>query len=253
MQRCHALNTILVLLLAAHTSSAQDQAVQVEITEDDKPFLLTYPNLENPYGEVLLTNDHVVLQRLVVGPGQWEGAHSHPGNQIYVHINGGVWSSTADADAGNSGSISPDGEVGWLDAISLTAGHECGNTGKTPIDVIYLTLKDDCPIAPGIAHKPQSYPNIPLELLLANDRMIVQRAQIEPGQWTGVHSHPGNQVYIHIKGGTWSERRGGVQSSPPLIMQAGSVGWTNAVDISEAHEVGNTGDATIDFILVTLK
>ncbi|MEX2125190.1 MAG: hypothetical protein WD795_14965 [Woeseia sp.] len=40
------------------------------VAEEDKPFLLTYPNLENSDGEVVLTNQHVVLQRLVVGPGE---------------------------------------------------------------------------------------------------------------------------------------------------------------------------------------
>ncbi|MEE9213033.1 MAG: flagellar motor switch protein FliG, partial [Phycisphaeraceae bacterium] len=68
-----------ILLLAAVTSSAQDSTAPKPVAEDDKQFLLTYPNLENSDGEVVLTNDHVVLQRLLVGPGEWEGIHSHPG------------------------------------------------------------------------------------------------------------------------------------------------------------------------------
>jgi quercetin dioxygenase-like cupin family protein len=82
--------------------------------------------------------------------------------------------------------------------------------------------------------------------------MIVQRAQIEPGEWTGIHSHPGNQVYIHLKGGTWSERHRHEQSAPTSV-EAGSVGWLDAIDISERHDVGNTGDTTLDFVLVTIK
>jgi quercetin dioxygenase-like cupin family protein len=141
MRRNLTLNTVSILLLAAVTSSAQDSTVSKQVAEDDKPFLLTYPNLENSDGEVVLTNDHVVLQRLVVGPGEWEG----------------------------------------------------------------------------------------------------------------IHSHPGNQVYIHIKSGTWSERRRGVQSAPSPFLQADSVGWVDAIDLGEAHEVGNTGDTTIEFVLVTIK
>lgn len=38
--------------------------------ETDKPFLLTYANLDSPDGEVLLESDRVILQRLVVGPWQ---------------------------------------------------------------------------------------------------------------------------------------------------------------------------------------
>ena len=99
------------------------------MTEDDKQFLLTYPNLEDSDGEVVLTNEYVVLQRLVVGPGEWEGIHSHPGNQIFVHIKGGEWSSGLGGRPEYSGIASPDGEVGWMDAIPLSAGHESGNTG----------------------------------------------------------------------------------------------------------------------------
>jgi mannose-6-phosphate isomerase-like protein (cupin superfamily) len=247
------LNTVSILLLAAVTSSAQDSTAPKQVAEDDKQFLLTYPNLENSDGEVVLTNDHVVLQRLLVGPGEWEGIHSHPGNQIYVHIKGGEWSGHLGGKSEYSGIVSPDGEVGWMDAIPLSAGHESGNTGDTPIDLIYVTLKDEAPIAAEVEHAPQIYTKIPLELVLENDRMIVQRMQVEPGQWTGIHSHSGNQVYVHIKGGIWSERRGGVQSAPSPLLKAGSVGWIDAIDLSQGHEMGNTGDTTIDLVLVTLK
>ncbi len=253
MQRNLILISVSIPLLAAVTCGAQDSTAPRHVAADDKPFLLTYPKLEDSDGEVVLTNDHVVLQRLVVGAGEWEGIHSHPGNQIFVHIHGGEWSGRLGGESEYSGIVSPDGEVGWMDAIPLSAGHESGNTGDTPIDLIYVTLKDDAPIAPGTEHAPQVYPDIPLELLLENDLMIVQRARVEPGQWTGIHSHPGNQVCIYIKGGTRSERRGGVQTAPSAFMQAGSVGWVDALDLSEGHEVGNTGDTTIEYVLVTIK
>ena len=253
MRRSLTLITVLILLIIACTNSAQDRSASERAPETDKRFLLTYPNLDDPDGEVVLENEHAVLQRLVVGPGEWEGIHSHPGNQIYVHIKGGEWSGRIGGKTEYSGIVSPDGEVGWMDAIPLSAGHDSGNTGDTPIDLIYVTLKGDAPIARAVEHAPQTYPNIPLELVLENERMIVQRVQIESGQWTGVHGHPGNQAYIHIKDGIWSERHGGVQSPPSPFLKAGSVGWMNAVDLSVGHEIGNTGDTTIDLVLVTLK
>ena len=72
MQRNLMLNTVSILLIAAITSCAQVGAAPNQVAEGDKPFLLTYPNVEDPDGEVVLTNDHVVLQRLVVGAGEWE-------------------------------------------------------------------------------------------------------------------------------------------------------------------------------------
>ncbi len=52
------------------------------------------------------------------------------------------------------------------------------------------------------------YPNIPGETLLENDRLVVQKFVVRPGQWEGIHTHPGNQLYVHIKGGKWAVRYG---------------------------------------------
>ena len=252
--RCNlTLTTVLILLLAACTSSELDRTALEQVPEADKQFLLTYPALENPGGEVLLENEHVVLQRFVVNPGEWEGIHAHPGNQVYVHVKGGEWSGRSGGKSTYSGSVSEDGAVGWMLRIPLSAGHESGNTGESPSDLIWRTLQRDAQIAPEVEHAPQIYPNIPLELLLENDRVIVQRVQVEPGQWEGIHSHPGNQVFIHIKGGEWSGRRGGNSTNSRTVREDGAVGWMDPVDLSEGHESGNTGDTTIDLIWITLK
>ena len=81
--------TVILLLITVSASNAQEGAIAAQDSEDI-PFLLTYPNLDNPDGEVLLDNEHVVVQRYVVPPGEWEGLHAHPGNQVYVHVVGGV-------------------------------------------------------------------------------------------------------------------------------------------------------------------
>jgi len=115
-----------------------------------------------------------------------------------------------------------------MDAIPLSAEHDSGNTGDTPIDIIYVTLKSDEPIAPDVEHAALHYPNIPMVLLMENDRMIVQRVQVEPGQWEGVHNSR-------------------------TVREDGAVGWMDAIDLSEGHESGNIGDTTIDLIWITLK
>ena len=109
--------------------------------EPPNPCHQHYPNIP---GEPLLENDKLVVQRFIIQPGQWEGIHSHPGNQIYVHIKGGEWSGRIGGKSEYSGEIDEDGSVGWMDAIPLSAGHDSGNTGNTPIDIIYVTLKEGC-------------------------------------------------------------------------------------------------------------
>lgn len=99
-----------------------------------------YPNIA---GEVLLENDKLVVQRYVVQPGEWEGIHRHPADQLYVHIKGGEW--TVRYGEQETTSVSPDGEIGWSDkALSLEAMHQSGNTGDEPIDFMWITLKPSC-------------------------------------------------------------------------------------------------------------
>ena len=72
MRRSLTLNTFLILILSVSTSGARDASAS------DKQFLLTYPDLDNPGGDVLLENEHVVVQRFLVRAGEWEGIHAHP-------------------------------------------------------------------------------------------------------------------------------------------------------------------------------
>lgn len=129
---------MLILLASCATPKSQN------------PFLLVYPDLEGDYryGEVVLENENVILQKLIVGAGQWEGVHSHPGNQLYVHIRGGEWSGKLNGEFEYYGEIDEDGSVGWMDAIPESAGHNSGNTGDNDIELIYVTLKKDTPLYP---------------------------------------------------------------------------------------------------------
>lgn len=95
-----------------------------------------YPNIP---GEVVFENDKVVVQRYVVQPGQWEGVHTHSGNQLYVHIKGGEWTMRY-ADKKET-SVAKDGSVGWMEKVTLSQDHESGNTGRTPIEFLWITLK----------------------------------------------------------------------------------------------------------------
>jgi len=219
----------------------------------NQQFLLTYPDLENSDGTVVMENPYVVLQRLVVPAGKWEGVHSHPGHQLYVHVKGGEWSGRLGGELEYENDFSAPGTVGWMDAIPLSAGHNSGNTGNTDIDLIYVTLKGDNPIRPDFNHSNQSYPNIALSLLFENALMIAQRGEINPGQWTGIHDSPGYQILIQVKAGYRSERHNGTESKSLENIEDGAVTWLDATEAGLTYEFGNTGDTSIDFVLITLK
>jgi len=100
---------------------------------------LDYPNIP---GEDLLENEFVIVQRFVVGPGQWEGVHAHHPDMLYIHVRGGQWAARSKREPEHRyPDASPDGEVGWMATIPLSEGHESGNVGPNPIDLIWVTLK----------------------------------------------------------------------------------------------------------------
>ncbi len=100
---------------------------------------LNYPNIP---GEDLLENDVVIVQRFTVNPGQWEGVHAHHPDMLYIHVKGGQWAARSNTEPEHPyPEPSPDGEVGWMPTIDISQGHESGNIGKNPIDLIWVTLK----------------------------------------------------------------------------------------------------------------
>ena len=100
---------------------------------------LNYPNIP---GEDLLENDSVIVQRFTVQPGQWEGVHAHHPDMLYIHVRGGQWAARSKHEAEHAyPDASADGSVGWMETIPLSEGHESGNVGSRPIDLIWVTLK----------------------------------------------------------------------------------------------------------------
>jgi quercetin dioxygenase-like cupin family protein len=100
---------------------------------------LNYPNIP---GEDLLENDLVIVQRFTVNPGQWEGVHAHHPDMLYIHVRGGQWAARSRTEPEHAyPAPSPDGGVGWMRTIDIGQGHESGNIGKDPIDLIWVTLK----------------------------------------------------------------------------------------------------------------
>ena len=222
-------------------------------SENLSKYLLNYPNLDDPDGEVIFNNEYVVLQRLVVGPGEWEGVHSHPGNQIYVHIKGGYWSGRMHGELEYEKEFSPDGSVGWMGAIPIEDLHDSGNSGDNPIELIYVTLKQDTSEEERGDTELQTYPYVNLELLFDNHRFFVQKVILNPGEWEGPHLQTGRRILIVIKGGLISSKRNGEYLFREKEISPGDVEWLGSKFPDVIFERGNEGKETIEYVLVTIK
>ncbi len=109
------------------------------------------------------------------------------------------------------------------------------------------------------AHAQQSYPNISGEVLLDDERVIVQRFRLEPGEWEGIHEHPEHQLVIVLQSSDELTQRFGetetvISNIDRHRPQSMSVFWRpGPVALSERHETGNTGTRALEWIAITFK
>ncbi len=106
----------------------------------------------------------------------------------------------------------------------------------------------------GFADEKQEVPAYPTfadlkgQVLLDNARVNVQRFYILPGQSTGRHTHPGNQLLVYIKGGVLKSQATGRS----VLWKTGRVVWQSASDTADEGST-NAGATPIEIDCATLK
>ena len=207
------------------------------------------------HGEVVLDDARYQVERFVLAPGASTGRHSHPADQLLVIIKGGTLKSI---DTGRS-TLWKDGRAMWYGA-SETSDAGSTNVGTTPIMMLWVTIK---PEPPGVASQDYpngtpkdyhlNYPNVPGEDLFENERVVVQRLTVMPGQWEGPHAHIPNQLYIEINGGVFTGRTYTKPEFDEGHGRPGDAGFMPTFDSSVGHESRNSGKEPIEMVWVTLK
>ncbi len=98
----------------------------------------------------------------------------------------------------------------------------------------------------GILVAQQEYPNIPdVPVLLDNDKVVVQRMDFEIGEWSGEHSHDGNQLVVILSDTSMLYKEDGKERQESF--KAGDVFWLDK--IAHDHKSIAAGSA----ILITVK
>ncbi len=109
------------------------------------------------------------------------------------------------------------------------------------------------------ANAQQTYPNVEGETLLEDDRVIVQRFLLEPGQWEGVHEHPEHQLVIVVNATDELTYRIGdsnrvfKRENDEELQRITSFWRPGPVLLSDDHESGNTGSRPLEWIAITFK
>ncbi len=99
----------------------------------------SYPNIP---GRLVLENDKMVVQRFSFPPGQWEGVHAHPPDQLYIMLTDAHW--TVRYGSRVTSGFSPAGSVGFYGPVDIAEDHESVNSGDAPVELIWVTLKESC-------------------------------------------------------------------------------------------------------------
>lgn len=110
-----------------------------------------------------------------------------------------------------------------------------------------------------MANAQQEYPNIEGEVLLEDDRIVVQRFVLPPGQDEGIHEHPEHQLVIVLNSTEELvyEYRGNKRvftlpdDQPSDKMEAF---WRpGPVYMSDNHNSRNTGTQPLEWIAISFK
>ena len=122
-----------------------------------------------------------------------------------------------------------------------------------------LFLMTACLFSICVANAQQEYPNVDGETILEDERVIVQRFVLEPGQWEGIHEHPEYQLVIVLNStdeltyrfrGSDTVIPGSNDNDPESL----SAFWRpGPVSLSDEHESGNTGTRPLEWIAITFK
>ncbi len=124
-------------------------------------------------------------------------------------------------------------------------------SGRTALRALLLlgwAVQPACGIAAESPKNDPSFAALQGEVLLDNARVLVQKFVVQPGQSTGRHLHPADQLLVFIEGGVLRSQATGRST----VWRDGRVVWQNATDPADEGS-SNAGATPVEMDLVTFK
>jgi len=113
-----------------------------------------------------------------------------------------------------------------------------------------------CLLISATGYGQQEYPNVEGETLLEDDRVVVQRFVLEPGEWEGIHEHPEHQLVIVLNSTqklVYRFRGSERVFERPEEDDVRAFWRPGPVLMSDEHESGNMGTKPLEWIAITFK
>lgn len=190
----------------------------------------------------VFTNDSVDVARLLLLPGAVETPHTHAYPMIVVQLSGGEVE-TQNGAARTTGARSP----GHADFIARDADHAIANLGKTPFEVLTISLNPDR-LRGGTAAPTPAPAGVTRTPVVDNADASVTRLEFAAAAREPVHMHPYDLVVVPLTTSNVEIQIGTVKETKTL-----TPGDAFFIPRFEPHAVASLGPATLAVLGVIIK
>jgi len=212
-------------------------------------FLALVANDQNPvpiskesHHHLKLENPYIRIYDVVVPPGQQTLMHVHAKDYFFVALGDSTLKNQLAGQPDEQDLNLKDGEVHYSPATVI---HRVRNIGKTPFHNLTVELLQ----APSRSSEPPAPLGKDQTAVLDNERIRAIHTVLQPGESTGIHSHPPHTLTIIVRDGSIRVDVPG-QKPQDRLVKSGEYVWQDA---PLTHSLTNSGKSPVMVVEVEVK
>jgi mannose-6-phosphate isomerase-like protein (cupin superfamily) len=199
------------------------------------------PVAKEPNHHLKLENSSIRVYDVVVPPGGATLMHVHGKDYFFANF--------GDATLKNQAAGQPEQDLNLKDGEArytpATVTHRIRNIGKTPFHNLTVELLQPPSANAGRLTQPGENQTVVVE----NERIRAIRALLQPGESTGIHSHPQHTLMIMVDSGSVRIDVPG-QKPQEKRVKPGEFAWQ---ETPPTHSLANSGKTPVRIIEVEVK
>lgn len=198
------------------------------------------PVAKEPHHHLAAENPFVRIYDVVVLPGASTLYHVHERDYFFINFGASELKSQTQGQPEQDLDLT-DGEVRYTPAV-LT--HRIRNVGKTPFHNLTVELLQ----SPG-SSTPTAALGKNQTLVLENGRLRALRTILQPGESTGMHSHPPHTLVVMVNGGSVLIESSGRKAEERKV-KPGEFIW---MESAANHSLMNAGKNVMQVVEIEVK